>query len=121
MEWDEKWMRFYVDSRLDAVLELTKLGSGHGFWEKGGFPQTAQNGSSQVVVTNPYANSSPNAPFDQPFYLTISLAVGGTSGWFPDYIGEKPWFDGSLTAMRDFAKAQDTWSQTWSDDRSFRM
>lgn len=82
------------------------------------------------------------------FYLIIDLAAGGTSGWFPDNKGGKPWYDGSLSmflssalpllrqhaksklthffvgAMRDFALAQDVWSATWPanpNDRAFRM
>lgn len=87
---------------------------------------TAINGSSgaEVVVTNPWAGSGPIAPFDQSFYLIIDLAVGGTSGWFPDNKGGKPWYDGSLTATREFALAQDVWSATWPtnlNDRAFRI
>ena len=58
------------------------------------------------------------------FYLITNLSAGGTSGWFPDDKGNKPWYDGSLTAMRDFARDQDTWAATWpesADDRAFRM
>jgi hypothetical protein len=33
------------------------------------------------------------------FYLIINLAAGGTSGWFPDNKGGKPWFDGSLSML----------------------
>ena len=33
------------------------------------------------------------------FYLVINMAVGGTSGWFPDELGNKPWFDGSDSAF----------------------
>ncbi|OBZ70915.1 hypothetical protein A0H81_08997 [Grifola frondosa] len=39
------------------------------------------------------------APFDHAFYLILDLAVGGTSGWFPDNVGGKMWFDGSSSAM----------------------
>ena len=62
--------------------------------------------------------------FPSEFYLILDVAAGGTSGWFPDNVGGKPWFDGSNTAMRDFAKAQDTWSATWpssSQDRAMRV
>lgn len=31
------------------------------------------------------------------FYLVIDLAAGGTSGWFPDGVGGKPWYDGSAS------------------------
>ncbi len=29
------------------------------------------------------------------FYLILNVAAGGTSGWFPDEEGDKPWNDGS--------------------------
>ena len=113
---------------------------GKSFWDRGHYPQTAQNGSSQVVVENVWDKNggSPAAPFDQPFYLILDLAVGGTSGWFPDGVGNKPWLDGSLStsfprcmhyarpllivrffvlaAMHDFAQAQSTWFATWPTD-----
>jgi len=79
------------------------------------------------------------------FYLIINLSAGGTSGWFPDGVGDKPWYDTSSSkfatrsflgwtyfpdssrvaaAKFDFAMAQDTWASTWPSDidqRSFRM
>ncbi|KAJ7705305.1 glycoside hydrolase family 16 protein [Mycena rosella] len=122
LEWDDKWMRFYVDSRVHTTLSLSTKNAKEGFWARAGFPATAQNGSSVQQVENPY--TSINGPFDKPFYLIIDLAVGGTSGWFPDKVGGKPWFDGSLTAMYDFWKAKDTWWATWptnEDDRAFRI
>jgi len=131
LEWDSDFIRLYTDSRLHAMLETQTQtqsigGKKKSFWEKGHFPLTAINGSSgaEVVVTNPWADSGPIAPFDQSFYLIINLAVGGTSGWFPDNKGGKPWYDGSLTATRDFARAQDVWSATWPtnlNDRAFRI
>jgi hypothetical protein len=33
------------------------------------------------------------------FYLIINVAVGGQNGYFPDNLGNKPWNDGSTTAM----------------------
>jgi hypothetical protein len=38
------------------------------------------------------------------FYLIINLSAGGTSGWFVDEVGDKPWFDGSSSkfAPRSF-------------------
>lgn len=68
-------------------------------------------------------NSSPPPPHLD-FYLVLDLAVGGTTGWFPDATGDKPWYDSSITAMTDFAEQQSTWSATWSDDddsRAFRI
>lgn len=110
MEWDTDYMRFYTDNKLHAMLDLRTGSSKESFWHRGGFPETAQNGSSEVVVQNPWSSSSNyNAPFDQgecsydqrgdsltpkswvAFYLIINLSAGGTSGWFPDSVGNKPW------------------------------
>ncbi|KAG7444283.1 concanavalin A-like lectin/glucanase [Guyanagaster necrorhizus] len=124
LEWDSKFIRMSVDSRLQAMVSIQMKKEKQSFWNRGDYPQTAQNGSAEVVVENPWEDSGWSAPFDQQFYLIINVAVGGTSGWFPDSVGDKPWYDGSLTAMYDFAKAQDTWSATWpssADDRAFRM
>ena len=60
------------------------------------------------------------------FYLILDVAVGGTSGWFPDGVGGKMWFDssGNQEALWDFANAQKTWSATWpssEDDRAMRV
>ncbi|KAI9068988.1 glycoside hydrolase family 16 protein [Trametes sanguinea] len=128
MEWTPDWMRFYVDNRLQAMMNLKITGKGgEDFFKRGDYPATATNGSNvAVVVQNIWeqAGGSAAAPFDQEFYLILDLAAGGTSGWFPDNVGGKPWFDGSKSAMRDFAKAQDTWAATWpsdANDRAFRI
>ncbi|KAK7472065.1 hypothetical protein VKT23_000179 [Stygiomarasmius scandens] len=124
LEWTAEWMRIYVDSRLQAMLDITIKREKNSFWNRGHFPQTAQNGSTEVVLENIYQDGGWNAPFDQEFFLIIDLAVGGTSGWFPDGVGNKPWHDGSTTAMYDFAKDQDNWSKSWAesvDDKAFRI
>ena len=117
-------MRMSIDSKLNAALDLSLKKSSQSFFNRGHFPTTAQNGSTQAVVNNIWEGQPNSAPFDQEFYLIMDLAVGGTSGWFPDNVGGKMWFDGSATAMTDFAKAQDTWFATWpssDDDRAFRI
>ena len=127
LEWTPDWMRFYVDTRLEAMINLKLTGKGKSFFDRGGYPATAHNGSdAQVVVNNIWedAGGAASAPFDQEFFLILDLAVGGTSGWFPDGVGDKPWIDDSDTAMRSFAEAQNTWYSTWpsnQDDRAFRM
>lgn len=101
LEWTGSFMRFSVDSRLKAMLDFRLKGKS--MFEIGDFPSTVQNGSTQVVVTNPWEDASNAAPFDQSFYLILDLAVGGTSGWFPDGYGGKMWFDGSnSTLFADF-------------------
>ena len=73
------------------------------FFERGDFPPYVANGSQTVATPDPWADAEKDparrnvAPFDQPFYLILNVAVGGTNGWFPDGIGGKPWFDGSVS------------------------
>ena len=55
------------------------------------------------------------------FYLILDVAAGGTSGWFPDYVGNKPWQDESTDAILQFAQAQDTWSATWGQCDSLAL
>ncbi|KAH8105318.1 concanavalin A-like lectin/glucanase domain-containing protein [Cristinia sonorae] len=129
MEWTPKFIRIYVDSRLHKLVDLR---FNQPFFERGDFPQTVANGSQWIVTPNPWKDGTMAAPFDKAFYLAMHVAVGGTNGWFPDGVGDKPWLDGSLSqgvliqpplslsfppaAMRDFAKQQDTWSKTWAQN-----
>ncbi|KAI0925381.1 hypothetical protein AcV7_005639 [Taiwanofungus camphoratus] len=118
VEWTPKFIRMYVDTRLDHMLELS---FNKPFFERGDFPPTIENGSTYIATPNPWVNGTPNvAPFDQPFYLIMNVAVGGTSGWFPDGVGNKPWLDGSLTAMSDFANKQGEWYATWPQNTQDR-
>ena len=130
IEWSPSFIRTYVDSRLQATLTLDITGrGGKSFFDRAKYPATAHNGSdTEVAVVNIWeeAGGTAAAPFDQEFYLILDLAVGGTSGWFPDGVGDKPWFDtsGDDAALKAFAQAQKTWSATWpssEDDVSFRI
>ncbi|KAH6905306.1 concanavalin A-like lectin/glucanase domain-containing protein [Coprinopsis sp. MPI-PUGE-AT-0042] len=109
LEWDEDFIRIYVDSRLHHMLDLRIKKS---FWELGKFPPFTQIGADTIMLNNLWANGTKAAPFDQKFYLILDVGVGGTNGWFPD--GKtKPWLDGSQTAMSDFWRAKDQWMPTW--------
>ncbi|KAF8621394.1 hypothetical protein AX15_007847 [Amanita polypyramis BW_CC] len=110
VEWDEEFLRIYVDTRLRHMLQLN---FNVPFYNRGNFPSVVQNGTETVILSNPWANSTNAAPFDQSFYLVLSLGVGGTNGWFPDE-KNKPWLDGSNTAMGDFWRTRDQWLPTWS-------
>ncbi|PPQ88363.1 hypothetical protein CVT25_002109 [Psilocybe cyanescens] len=118
LEWDKDFMRISVDTRLHHLLDLRM---NQPFFKRGDFPAVVQNGSEAVILENPWKNGSNAAPFDQPFYLIMNVAVGGTNGWFPDG-GGKPWLDGSNTAMGDFWAKKNQWLSTWSstnvDERS---
>ncbi|EIN05529.1 concanavalin A-like lectin/glucanase, partial [Punctularia strigosozonata HHB-11173 SS5] len=122
LEWTPDFMRMSVDSKLKKMLQFGT--STKSYFDIGNFPKTAQDGANVVAITNPWKDGAKSAPFDQEFYLILDLAVGGTSGWFPDGVGGKMWIDGSSTAMHDFAAAQSTWSKQWpsnEDDLSFRI
>jgi len=118
LEWDEDFMWMYVDSRINRIFNFRFAQT---FFNLGQFPATVFNGSQEVLLQNPWAGGVPNvAPFDQSFYLILDVAVGGTNGWFPDGVGDKPWVDASTTAMRDFANAQSQWYPTWPTDPTKR-
>jgi len=72
----------------------------------------------------------------------MNVAVGGTSGWFAEGEGDKPWFNRAdreflflffylefllmcvVDPMKDFAKASPKWYQSWPtnlDDRAMIM
>jgi hypothetical protein len=112
LEWDQSFIRIYVDSRLHHYLDLRMNVD---FWKRGDFPAVVQNGSESIILENPWVNGTKAAPFDQSFYLILDVAVGGTSGWFPDG-SEKPWLDGSATAMGDFWTAKSQWLPSWPSD-----
>ena len=97
VEWTDKFLRVYVDTRLHHMLDIS---FNEPFFTRGEFPPYVANGSQTIATPNPWVNaSSYSAPFDKPFYLIMNVAVGGTNGWFPDGIGNKPWFDSSDSAF----------------------
>ncbi|PVH92076.1 glycoside hydrolase family 16 protein [Periconia macrospinosa] len=109
VEWTPNYIFTYVNSRLVQTLyhPLTSP-----LWSPSHFPYISRNGTR---LTNPWAISrNPNkAPFDQPFYLVLSLAVGATNGWFEDGESGKPWVDASAGAKRDFWRARGEWGRSW--------
>ncbi|KAG6380018.1 glycoside hydrolase family 16 protein [Boletus reticuloceps] len=137
LEWTPSFLRIYVDSRLNYMLQLS---FNEPFFTRGNFPSVVENGSTPIVLQNPWVNGTNATPFDQrehlsdgrlgtgtesvlmrtcfflAFYLVLDLAVGSTSGWFPDNVGSKPWLDGSNIAMRQFTIAQDQWYPTWGSN-----
>ncbi|KAH9958464.1 glycoside hydrolase family 16 protein [Russula dissimulans] len=121
LEWTEDFLRIYVDNRLQHMLDLR---FNIPFFQRGKFPTSVANASQEIILPNPWAGRGNSAPFDQPFYLILDVAIGGTNGWFPDGAGNKPWLNGAINAMQLFAKAQDTWSKTWpssEEDRALRV
>lgn len=82
LEWDQDFMRFSVDSKLHSMLSLNfKGGAKNSFWERGGFPPTAVNGSGgeEVVVQDPWEGRGNVAPFDQRSFSFSSASFAAVS------------------------------------------
>ncbi|OCF72751.1 hypothetical protein I204_05980 [Kwoniella mangroviensis CBS 8886] len=127
LEWNDQFMWTYIDSRVAQVISYRF--NKESFWSRGKFPTTYTNNTEVIKLINPWLASSENvAPFDQPFYLMIDLAVGSQDGWFPDGTGGKPWIDQSGSAMSDFWAAKSKWwDSSWTakdataEDRAFAI
>lgn len=67
MEWTPAFMRFYVDSRLQAMIYFKLAGKGgKSFWDRGDYPAVTTNGSAaELAVTNIWDQDVPSSPFDQ--------------------------------------------------------
>ncbi|KAF7571163.1 Glycoside hydrolase family 16 protein [Pyrenophora tritici-repentis] len=116
IEWSEKYIFTYMNSRLLQVM-YTKFK--HPFYEVGQFPLSDPNGTR---LDNPWADRKGNsAPFDQDFYLILSLGVGATNGWFVDGEAGKPWLDKNYRAKMDFWEARESWLPTWEDEGKMRI
>jgi len=108
VEWDENSIRLGIN---DQVLVNVAPGPG-GFWDYGAFGLPPES--------NPwrYSSNPRMAPFDQPFYFLLNVAVGGTNGYFPDnwinIPNPKPWSNPTGTAFRDFWNARGNWHPTWN-------
>ena len=73
-------------------------------WERGGWDDSTYD--------NVWQGRGNGAPFDQHYYLVFNIAVGGTTGYFPDG-GNKPWSNNSPNAPTTFWNARDQWLPTW--------
>ncbi|KAL2269306.1 hypothetical protein VTJ83DRAFT_1490 [Remersonia thermophila] len=109
LEWSQKYLFTYVNSRL---LQVMYVNFDSPMWSRGNFPPQGVNGTKVEDIWGKTGRH--NTPFDQPFYLIINLAVGGTNGWFEDNANGKPWLDSSPNARKDFYEAKDRWLPTWT-------
>ncbi|KAF2670927.1 putative gram-negative bacteria binding protein [Microthyrium microscopicum] len=118
IEWSRDYMFTYVDSPLQQVLYVDFRKAAN-MWSRGAFERRLENNS---VLTNPWRETdSRNAPFDQKFFLILNVAVGSRNGWFTDGVNNKPWVDGSDSAVADFYAAQDKWYPTWGKNNDRGM
>ncbi|KAI4190933.1 MAG: hypothetical protein L6R41_000452 [Letrouitia leprolyta] len=108
LEWSEKYLFTYIDTRL---LQVLYTNFDESLWQRGQFPLSDSNGTRLV---DPWSQTGvKSTPFDQEFYLILNVAVGGTNGWFKDGVAGKPWVDQALDAKKSFWEARDQWYPTW--------
>jgi beta-glucanase (GH16 family) len=113
LEWSEKYLFTYIDTRL---LQVLYTNFNEPLWKRGKFPPSSRNGIKPV---DPWSSTQRfSTPFDQDFYLILSLGIGGTNGWFQDGTDGKPWVDSSPTAKLDFWRARNDWLPTWKANGS---
>ena len=62
----------------------------------------SHRGAITYSISIPNGNGDQSAPFDQKSYLLISFADGGSSSYFPEGLGNKPWSDFSPYAVNKF-------------------
>lgn len=104
LAWDEHGLFTYLDTEDQKILEVK---FDKPFFSRGAF--------ADVPGThNPWEGRSNAAPFDQPFYLILNVAVGGLSNFFVDGEDGKPWTNTGTGAPYLFAKAKDVWYPTWA-------
>lgn len=116
LEWSEKYIFTYVDTRL---LQVMYVDFTQPFFQRGAFPLTDSNGTR---LDDPWSYTGRDStPFDQDFYLILNVAVGGTNGWFQDGASGKPWVDTSPTAKADFWAARDQWYPTWQKNGAMQV
>lgn len=110
LNWDMKGLRTWQSKPSWAIKTLD---FNQPFYERGNLADALVNGTHPG---NPWisSNNTNAAPFDQDFYLILSVAVGGTNGWFPDNVPNKPWSNQSPGESRasDFARSRGSRTDT---------
>ncbi|KJZ74227.1 hypothetical protein HIM_06458 [Hirsutella minnesotensis 3608] len=122
VQWNPRYIYFYIDSRVHQI-QFVDFRRDRPLYDLGRFAQMAEN---QTLLANPWALSNSttgNAPFDQRFYLILSVAVGSRNGWFLDHVGGKPWIDAATNAQWTFWSAANDWLPTWGqgDERGMTV
>lgn len=111
LDWSKNGIVIFVDNEEIGKFSVENDKS---FWELGQF----ENNQDIKDKTNPWAQGTAMAPFDQEFFITIGLAVGGVSDYFSDDFENepypKPWSNASPRAPASFWKAKSQWLSTWT-------
>ncbi|CAM9322596.1 unnamed protein product [Phaeothamnion confervicola] len=110
--WDADGMYTYLDNDDNRVLQVPFDAPA---WERG-------NLSRFESVNNPWRRRGNAAPFDEPFFLVLNVAVGGVGKNFVDGHGKKPWTENDTDAMAKFWEAREDWLPTWNGrDTAFKV
>lgn len=107
LEWTPEFMKFSVDDKqVGQVAPKVKAG---GLWNFANFPTRVPG------VENPWRFGTKLAPFDQEFYISIGVAVGGIAYFPDDAISQpaKPWLNSSPNPSYDFWSQKNSWYRTW--------
>lgn len=106
MIWNENGITTYIDNTTNVVLKVDFTNQTN--WQRGGYDKTHYD--------NPWAGRPNAAPFDQQYYVVFNVAVGGSTDYFPDGMGGKPWSNASPHTVDDFYNAKGQWYPTWKGD-----
>lgn len=109
MYWDNNTFYTYLDKDTNKIFQIDFTEKS--FWQRG-----LDAGIWTNDMYNPWVGRGNAAPFDQEFYLILNVAVGGTTGWFPDGLGNKPWTNADPLAERKFWEAKSQWFPTWKGE-----
>ncbi|CAK1544887.1 unnamed protein product [Leptosia nina] len=112
--WNKDYHNYTLVWKPD-IIELFVDGDKYGEVDPGeGFYQEARK--HHVRAASRWLTGSAMAPFDELFYISLGLRVGGIHE-FPD-AHNKPWKNRSAKAMLQFWQNRDEWFPTWFADTS---
>ncbi|XP_023940943.2 beta-1,3-glucan-binding protein 1 [Bicyclus anynana] len=69
-----------------------------------------------IQAATAWLQGTPIAPFDQMFYISLGLSVGGLHEFQDNPF--KPWVTNATDAMLNFWESKDSWLPTWYEDTS---
>lgn len=101
--WKPDGISLYVDGE-----NYGEISPGDGFSE-----EAKRNG---VDAASQWLKGTAMAPFDEMFYISLGLSVGGIHEFSDE--PNKPWSNIATKAMLNFWEAKDQWFSTWFDDTS---
>ncbi|KAH8378982.1 hypothetical protein KR009_002404 [Drosophila setifemur] len=107
LEWTPRQLRWLVDGQ-----EFCVQGS-----DKGAFSET-EWGGKRLPQSQKLEEGTGLAPFDQEFYLTFGLSVGGFNEYHTD---EKPWNEKAPGAQKDLWKAVKPNRDHWLDEGQMKI